>query len=167
MVLSAVDYLIAKERRILKLMEINYHSIGIIHTPIQKKEEAPIQSSRSEIDGTLELFSEYSGGLEGIEEFSHIYLLYHLDQSDVNFSLLVRPFLDDKLHGVFTTRYPCRPNSIGISVVRLIRREENMVFFSGADMLDKTPLLDIKPYIPNFDVFEVTKIGWYQTRKFD
>lgn len=147
-------------------MEIIFNQIGIIHTPIFNKDDAPIQSARSETIGSVEVFSEYESGLEGIEDFSHIHLLYHLNQSDVNFSLMVKPFLDDKLHGVFATRYPCRPNPIGISVVRLIRREENQLFFSGADMLDKTPLLDIKPYIPDFDVFDVAKIGWYQQRKF-
>jgi tRNA-Thr(GGU) m(6)t(6)A37 methyltransferase TsaA len=147
-------------------MEIIYQPIGIIHTPIFTKEEAPIQSARSDLKGSVEVYSVYADGLEGIEEFSHLYLLYHLNQSDRDNSLMVKPFLDDKTHGVFATRYPCRPNPIGISVIRLIRREENLLYFSGADMLDGTPLLDIKPYIPNFDIFEVTKIGWYQNRKY-
>jgi tRNA (Thr-GGU) A37 N-methylase len=73
--------------------------------------------------------------------------------------------LDDQTHGVFTTRHPNRPNPIGLSIVRLLRRENNRLFFSGADMLDEIPFLDIKPYIPDFDIFEVKKIGWYQNRK--
>jgi tRNA (Thr-GGU) A37 N-methylase len=81
--------------------------------------------------------------------------------------LTVQPFLDDAKHGVFATRFPSRPNMLGISVVRLLRREENQLFFSGADMLDNTPLLDIKPYIPEFDIHPVEKIGWYGRRAFE
>lgn len=147
-------------------MNIIYQPIGIIHTPIKVKEDAPIQSARSEINGHVEVFLEFSEGLEGIEEFFQIYLLYHLNQSDQPVSLHVKPFLDDQTHGVFSTRQPCRPNAIGLSIVRLLQRDNNHLTFCGADMLDQTPLLDIKPYIPNFDVFEATKTGWYQNRKF-
>jgi tRNA-Thr(GGU) m(6)t(6)A37 methyltransferase TsaA len=147
-------------------MSIIFNPIGIIHTPIKVKEKAPIQSARSEINGEVEVFPEFIEGLDGIEEFSHIYLLYHLNQSDQPVSLHVKPFLDDQTHGVFTTRHPCRPNPIGLSIVRLLRRDNNRLTFCGADMLDGTPLLDIKPYIPNFDIFEVTKTGWYQKRKY-
>lgn len=146
-------------------MDILFHPIGILHTPIKEKKDAPIQSARSEISGEVEVFPEFIEGLDGIEEFSHIYLLYHLNQSDPLVSLHVKPFLDDQLHGVFSTRHPCRPNPIGLSIVRLVRRDINRLTFCGADMLDETPLLDIKPYIPDFDIFEVTKDGWYQRRK--
>lgn len=146
-------------------MDIVFHPIGVIHSPIKEKEDAPIQSSRSKIDATVEVFLEYSQGLEGIEEFSHIYLFYHLHRAEQTASLLVKPFLDDQTHGVFSTRHPCRPNPIGFSVVQLLGRENNRLFICGADMVDGTPLLDIKPYITNFDVFKVTKSGWYQRRK--
>lgn len=147
-------------------MNIILNPIGIIHTPIKVKEGAPIQSARSELDGVVDVLPEYSEGLDGIEEFSHIYPLYHLNQSERGSSLHVKPFLDDRPHGVFATRYPVRPNAIGLSIVRFVRRENNQIFFNGADMLDATPLLDIKPYIPEFDVFEVKKTGWYQNRKY-
>ncbi len=147
-------------------MDIIFKQIGVIHTPIIKKEDSPIQSARSKISGKVEVFTEYSEGLEGIEEFSHVYLLYYLNQSEPKFSLKVKPFLDDQLHGVFSTRYPLRPNAIGLSIVQLGRREGNILFFIGADMLNETPLLDIKPYIPEFDVFEVTKKGWYKQKKY-
>jgi tRNA-Thr(GGU) m(6)t(6)A37 methyltransferase TsaA len=147
-------------------MEFLMKAIGIIHTPLIEKENTPIQSSRSDISGTIELFPQYLEGLEGIEEFSHIYLLYGFHRSDQEITLRVKPFLDDQYRGLFTTRYPCRPNPIGLSVVRLVRRQANMLSFIGADMLDETPLLDIKPYIPDFDVFSVDKMGWYQNRKF-
>jgi tRNA-Thr(GGU) m(6)t(6)A37 methyltransferase TsaA len=147
-------------------MSIIFNPIGLIHTPIMVKEAAPIQSARSEINGEVEVFPDFIEGLDGIEGFSHIYLLYHLNKSDQPVSLHVKPFLDDQNYGVFATRHPYRPNAIGLSIVRLLRRENNRLFFLGADMIDETPLLDIKPYIPNFDVFEVTKTGWYQTRKY-
>ena len=146
-------------------MEIQMKSIGIIHTPLIEENGTPIQSSRSDITGTVEVFPQYLEGLVGIEEFSHIYLLYVFHRSNSEISLMVQPFLDDQLHGLFTTRYPCRPNPIGLSVVQLTGRKDNMLGFKGADMLDGTPLLDIKPYIPDFDIFTVDKIGWYQHRK--
>jgi len=139
--------------------------IGVIHTPLTEIYTIPIQSSRSEIPGSVDVFSQYADGLEGIEGFSHVFLVYAFHQSRQQFSLTVHPFLDDQMHGVFATRHPERPNSLGFSVVQLVRRENNMLFFRGADMLDGTPLLDIKPYIPDFDVFAVEKTGWYQHRK--
>ncbi len=146
-------------------MEFLFKPTGIIHTPFLKEKETPIQSARSDTSGTAEVYPEYQAGLEGIEGFSHIYLLYGFHCSSPVSSLLVQPYLDDKLHGVFATRFPSRPNPIGFSVVRLIAREENLLLFNGADMLDGTPLFDIKPYIPEFDIFSVEKKGWYQTRK--
>jgi len=148
------------------MLDVTMKAIGIIHTPLSEKGEAPIQSARSEIDGTAEVFMEYVEGLEGIEEFSHIYLFYQFHRSEAEVRLKVQPFLDDQTRGVFTTRYPCRPNPLGLSIVRLTGRKENVLYFRGADMLDGTPLLDIKPYIPDFDHFVVEKTGWYQNRKF-
>ncbi|NMC86456.1 MAG: tRNA (N6-threonylcarbamoyladenosine(37)-N6)-methyltransferase TrmO [Anaerolineaceae bacterium] len=147
-------------------MEIKFTSIGVIHTPIHDKAASPIQAARSEIEGTVEVLPEYAEGLEGIEDFSHIFLLYTWHQADSLLALKVKPYLDDQEHGLFTTRFPVRPNSLGFSVVRLLGREGNLLHFRGADMLDGTPLLDIKPYLPDFDVFTVSRIGWYQQRKF-
>jgi tRNA-Thr(GGU) m(6)t(6)A37 methyltransferase TsaA len=148
-------------------MEIMFKQIGIIHTSLLDKTTTPIQSSRSDIHGSVEIFPEYVDGLDGVEDFSHIYLLYgfHCPKSGV--SLKVKPFLDDKLHGIFATRFPNRPNPLGLSIVNLVEMKENIIYFKGADMLDGTPLLDIKPYILDFDVFNVDKIGWYKTRKYD
>jgi len=148
-------------------MEIKFTSIGVIHTPIHDKAASPIQAARSEIEGTVEVLPEYAEGLEGIEDFSHIFLLYTWHQEDSPLALKVKPYLDDQEHGLFTTRFPVRPNSLGFSVVRLLGREGNLLHFRGADMLDGTPLLDIKPYLPDFDVFTVSRIGWYQQRKFE
>jgi tRNA (adenine37-N6)-methyltransferase len=146
-------------------MQFTLTAIGVIHTPWNEKKEVPIQSSRSNAIGIVEVFAPYLDGLDGIDEFSHIYLLYGFHRSEPPVSLKVRPFLDDQLHGVFATRFPSRPNPLGLSVVRLTERRGSMLSFQGADMLDGTPLLDIKPYIPEFDIFSVDKTGWYQHRK--
>jgi tRNA-Thr(GGU) m(6)t(6)A37 methyltransferase TsaA len=106
---------------------------------------------------------EFAGGLEDIEGFSHVFLLYVFHCSS-GYSLRVQPFLDNRLHGLFATRYPCRPNPIGLSVVRLLGRKDNVLEVEGVDVLDGTPLLDIKPYIPEFDVRAEVRTGWYATR---
>jgi tRNA-Thr(GGU) m(6)t(6)A37 methyltransferase TsaA len=102
---------------------------------------------------------EYAAGLKDIETFSHLYLLYFFDQAgEIE---LVRPtFLDDKPHGIYASRHPCRPNGIGLSIVRLLRRENNVLLVSGLDVLNGTPLLDIKPYIPKFDLIDSASNGW-------
>jgi tRNA (adenine37-N6)-methyltransferase len=138
-------------------------SIGVLHTPFQTPEETPIQAIRSQAEGWVEVFPEYEEGLEGIESFSHIYLLYILHRAHET-RLTVQPFLDDCQHGVFATRHPMRPNHIGISVVQLLSREGCMLKVHGVDMLDGTPLLDIKPYVPDFDWRSGDKTGWYEHR---
>lgn len=139
-------------------MEIN--PIGIIYSPYKTKEECPIQPIYSaDAEGKVEIFKEYAAGLKDIEMFSHLYLLYLFDRAgEIE---LVRPtFLDDKPHGIYASRHPCRPNGIGLSIVRLLRREGNILFVEGVDVLNETPLLDIKPYIPKFDVFDSASSGW-------
>ena len=146
--------------------EIILQPIGVLHTPFRVTEGMPIQSARSNLRGSAEVFTPFAAGLDGIEEFSHFYLIYQLHRAEPPVSLRVTPFLDNREHGVFATRFPRRPNLLGISVVRLIERNEDSLHFIGADMLDGTPLLDIKPYIPEFDVFEVEKSGWYKRRAY-
>ncbi len=143
-------------------MEISMHPIGIIRTPFTEKSETPIQASRSNAKGVVEVFPEYADGLQDLEGFSHIILLYAFHELN-GYSLLVKPFLDDQLRGLFATRYPARPNPIGLSVVRLIARKNNLLQVEGMDMLDGTPLLDIKPYVPDFDVRAGTRTGWYES----
>jgi tRNA (adenine37-N6)-methyltransferase len=145
-------------------MQITFKQIGLIHTPFDKPDGMPIQSARSQTAGMVEVFPEYSDGLDGVESFSHLYLLYAFHRAEPVTALKVTPFLDDRQHGIFACRYPLRPNPLGISVVRLTARRENRLEFLGADMLNGTPLLDIKPYIPEFDVYEPTQIGWYGKR---
>ena len=125
--------------------------IGIIHTPFASKEDCPIQPLYSSDSlGRVEIFKKYEAGLKDIETFSHIYLLYIFDQAG-NIELVRQTFLDDEPHGIYASRHPCRPNGVGLSVVKLIRRENNILIVEGVDMLNKTPLLDIKPYIPKYD----------------
>jgi len=107
--------------------------------------------------------SVVAGGLQDLEEFSHIFLIYVFHCSS-GYSLQVQPFLDDRMHGLFATRHPCRPNPIGLSVVRLLARHENILEIEGVDVLDSTPLLDIKPYVPDFDVRVDVQAGWYASR---
>jgi len=135
--------------------------IGIIRTPHKTKPDCPIQPLYAAgIEARVEVFEQYADGLKDIELFSHIYLLYRFDRADA--IQLVRPtFLDDTPHGIYASRHPCRPNGIGMSIVKLVRREGNVLVVDGADMLDATPLLDIKPYIAKFDSFPNASEGWF------
>ena len=137
--------------------------IGVIHSPFTEKDKTPIQASRSQTIGLVEVYPEFTDGLKDIEALSHIYLLYVFHESD-GYTLQVKPFLDDQEHGIFATRHPCRPNPLGISVVKLLSRKENSLTVEGIDTLDGTPLLDIKPYIPDFDLRTDVHTGWYETR---
>jgi tRNA-Thr(GGU) m(6)t(6)A37 methyltransferase TsaA len=139
--------------------------IGVIHSPFSTKESCPIQGRYAEdAKGTVEVFSAYAEGLQDIETFSHIYLLYQFDRAGA--IELVRPtFLDDEAHGIFASRHPCRPNGLGISVVRLLRRNGNILEVEGIDVLEGTPLIDIKPYVPRFDCFPEANEGWVAARQ--
>lgn len=139
------------------------HPIGVIHSPFTQKDITPIQASRSQAIGLVELYPEFADGLKDIEDLSHIHLLYVFHESS-GYTLQVKPFLDDQEHGIFATRYPCRPNPIGISTVRLVSRQYNLLTIEGVDVLDGTPLLDIKPYVPDFDLRTDVRVGWYGTR---
>ena len=142
--------------------EIRYKPIGIIHSPFKEPKGTPIQPTAAKgVDGAVEVFPEYVEGLKDLDGFSHIILIYHLHLSR-KFSLKVKPFMDDQIRGVFSTRAPSRPNPIGISVVRLIKIEKNILHIRDVDIIDGTPLLDIKPYVPEFDVRVVDKIGWLE-----
>jgi tRNA-Thr(GGU) m(6)t(6)A37 methyltransferase TsaA len=145
-------------------MEFIMQPIGVIHSPYTDLAGMPIQASRSQAIGQVSVYPQFADGLDDLEGFSHIFLLYVFHRS-TGYNLKVIPFLDDQLRGLFATRYPARPNPIGISVVRLIARQGNTLEVEGVDMLDSTPLLDIKPYFPDFDVRTDTRNGWYAARK--
>jgi len=144
------------------IADILFHPIGIIYSPYIVREGMPIQASRSHTKEYVEVYREFAEGLQDLEGFSHIFLLYVFHES-LGYSLLARPFLDDQVRGLFATRYPFRPNPIGISVVRLLTINNNILEIEGVDMLNGTPLLDIKPYVPEFDIRTDTHSGWYES----
>lgn len=144
-------------------MEFTMQSIGVIHSPFIEKGQTPIQAVRSQAIGRIEVYPEFADGLKDLEELSHIYLLYIFHKSS-GYSLQVKPFLDDREHGIFATRYPYRPNPIGLSTVRLVTRQRHFLTIEGVDVLNSTPLLDIKPYVPDFDLRVNVRTGWYETR---
>jgi tRNA-Thr(GGU) m(6)t(6)A37 methyltransferase TsaA len=137
--------------------------IGIIRTPFKCKHDTPIQPFKSKAIGRIELFKRYEDGLDDIEGFSHLILIYKFHKSK-GYCLKVKPFLDDKLRGLFATRYPRRPNQIGLTVVKLLRRKGNILFVQGIDVINGTPLLDIKPYVPGFEPQEKIKVGWLEAK---
>ena len=144
---------------------IEYRPIGIVHSPHKTPQGSPIQPTAARgIKGKIEIFPEFAEGLEDLAGFSHIFLIYHFHLSK-KFSLQVKPFLDDNPRGLFATRAPSRPNSIGISVVRLVEIIEGTLHIQNVDVVDGTPLLDIKPYVPAFDVHTVEKIGWIEKKR--
>ena len=135
--------------------------IGIIHSPFHQEEGTPIQPVMSRGDrGWVEVFPEFVEGLVDLELYDRVWLLFWCDRAECR-SLTVTPYLDDKSHGIFSTRSPARPNPVGISCVRLVKVEGNRLDIEQLDILDGTPLLDIKPYIPKFDSYEVKRAGWY------
>ncbi|HEX2770050.1 MAG TPA: tRNA (N6-threonylcarbamoyladenosine(37)-N6)-methyltransferase TrmO [Geobacteraceae bacterium] len=142
-------------------MRYEVKTVGVIHTGHVTKEETPIQGAyQPDAMGMVELFPEFAAGLKDIGLFSHIILIYHFDRAG-QVELIRKPFLDDAPHGIFATRHPCRPNGIGISIVRLLGHEENLLKVGGIDVLDGTPLLDIKPYVPRFDCYPEASEGWF------
>ena len=143
---------------------ISFTPIGIVHSPFKEPKGTPIQPVAAKgIEGSVEVFNEYLEGLADLEGFSHVILLYHFHLSKGS-PLKVTPFLDIHARGVFSTRSPNRPNPIGISVVQLVRIEGNILHIKDLDIVDGSPLLDIKPYIPELDARETVKIGWLEKR---
>ncbi|PIF74582.1 tRNA-Thr(GGU) m(6)t(6)A37 methyltransferase TsaA [Variovorax sp. 54] len=138
--------------------------IGIVRSRFTETSGMPIQTAGApEETGSLEVFAEFASGLRDIEGFDYLILVTHLHRC-AHERLEVVPFLDDATHGVFATRAPARPNRLGLSIVRLTAVEGSTLHFSGNDMLDGTPVLDIKPYVPRFDVRETERVGWFGAR---
>ncbi|RLE77724.1 MAG: tRNA (N6-threonylcarbamoyladenosine(37)-N6)-methyltransferase TrmO [Thermoprotei archaeon] len=144
--------------------EIVYRPIGVIRTPFKDVRGVPIQPTAAEgVRGVVEVYPEYADGLKDLEGFSHVILIYHFHLVR-GYRLLVVPYLDSAARGVFATRAPARPNPIGMSVVRLVRVEGNLLHVEDVDIVDGTPLLDIKPYVPQFDCRPQARIGWLAGR---
>ena len=142
----------------------NYRPIGVIKSPFKDPKGMPIQPVGAKgVSGTIEMQPEYEDGLKDLDGFSHIILIYHFHLSE-GYSLQVKPFLDDTPRGIFAIRAPRRPNPIGVSVVRLEKIEGTTLYISNVDIVDGTPLLDIKPCVPHFDCLEDVRIGWLAGR---
>jgi len=141
-------------------MKIVYEPIGIVHSPFKEAKGTPIQPSRSEnAEGSVEIHQQFVDGLRDLDEFSHIVLLCHLHKTRKH-RLRVTPFLDTEPRGLFSTRAPSRPNPIGLSVVELLSIEGTTLNIRGVDLLDGTPVLDIKPYVGEFDEPVKLRTGW-------
>jgi tRNA-Thr(GGU) m(6)t(6)A37 methyltransferase TsaA len=144
------------------MLSIEYTAIGTIRTPFARAEGSPIQPTGAKgTEGRIELDEQYAPGLRDLDGFSHLILLYHCHLCK-GFSLEVTPFMDEHPHGLFATRAPKRPNPIGLSIVRLQKIQGNILYLEDVDMLDGSPLLDIKPFVPSFDAPEAERIGWLE-----
>jgi len=141
-------------------MVVVFDPVGVIHTPYKKPAEMPFQGALApETEGRVVVYPRFSEGLKDIEGFSHLILIYYFHMVD-NYTLISRPYNNNKPRGIFSIRGPRRPNPIGMTVVRLKRREDSVLYISGVDMVDNTPLLDIKPYFPDIDSHEAEHTGW-------
>ncbi len=142
------------------VQEYSLRPIGIIHSPFKNIQGVPIQPVAGQgIEGIVSVASEFADGLKDLEGFSHIILIYYFHLSK-GYRLKVKPFLDKTERGVFATRAPKRPNPIGISIVKLKKIQKNQLYVENIDIIDGTPLLDIKPYVPKFDLIRTKSIGW-------
>ena len=143
--------------------DIIFHPIGVIRTPFKDLEGMPIQPGGASVEGEVVLDQAYEAGLKDIDGFSHLILIYHFHHSK-GFRLVVTPFLDNQERGLFSTRAPRRPNAVGLSIVSLLERKGNLLRVGQIDVVDETPLLDIKPYVPVFDAPEMTATGWLKDK---
>lgn len=144
------------------LNPVIYKPIGIIRSIYKEPKGTPIQPVASpDSEGIIEIFEDYTDGLQDIEGFSHLILIFHMHLVKGS-KLKVIPFLDTHEHGVFATRSPGRPNPIGFSVVKLGKVDGNRLFVKGIDIIDGTPLLDIKPFVTAFDIHKSEKAGWFE-----
>jgi tRNA-Thr(GGU) m(6)t(6)A37 methyltransferase TsaA len=142
--------------------QIIMHPIGKICSPYKESTDIPIQGIfKSDVEARIELKDKYAGGLKDLDEFSHAIILYHFHKSQRE-EIEGRPFLEQDKHGIFAIRSPHRPNHIGLSIVKIKKIEANRLYFTEVDMLDGTPVLDIKPYIRYFDDREKVRCGWLE-----
>jgi tRNA-Thr(GGU) m(6)t(6)A37 methyltransferase TsaA len=143
-------------------MDITFRAIATVHSPFSDPVGMPIQPvGAAGVKGTVEVEMEFAEGLQDIEGFSHLVLIYYLHRIQQS-KLTVVPFLDTVPHGIFATRSPARPNPIGLSIVKLTGRQDHILHIENVDILDGTPVLDIKPYVPEFDQQQATQVGWFE-----
>jgi tRNA-Thr(GGU) m(6)t(6)A37 methyltransferase TsaA len=148
-------------------MEFKLKPIGVIHSPFKRNEDVNVKKFADpqgfdQIQGELEIFNEYVEGLKDTEGFSHLIVIYVFHKSE-GYQLQTKPFLDDKLRGVFSTRTPHRPNPLGMTVVKILERDGNILKVSGIDMLEGSPILDIKPYTSR-DQKSLIRLGWLEDK---
>lgn len=142
--------------------DICYRPIGKLHSPHKSAKGTPIQPSSAEgVEGRVEIFPDYRDGLEDLGGFSHVTLIYHFHLAGES-TLIAKPYMDKEYHGVFATRSPARPNPVGISTMRLKKIEEGVLYLEDVDVLDGTPVLDVKPHVVEFDQPDDTSIGWLE-----
>ncbi len=152
-------------KALTKVFFMNIIPIGAIKTEFEEKTGVPIQSSfGKDRIGKIELKEEYVEGLKDLNEMSHVFLIYHFDRHH-DYKMIVKPYMDETPRGLFATRAPKRPNGIGLSLVEIVSIENNIITFKGVDMLNNTPLLDIKPFVPDIDFAENARSGWYEKVK--
>ncbi len=143
-------------------MSINFSPIGYFRTPFTEIKGMPIQPlGAADVEGHIAVLPDYMAGLKDLDGFSHLIVLYHLHQI-TGHDLVVQPFLDIEKHGIFATRSPKRPNPIGLSVMRLLRVSGREIYLQGVDVLDQTPVIDIKPYVADFDQCDADRFGWFE-----
>lgn len=144
---------------------MKFDPIGIIYTEFEEKAGVPIQATFGKDRTAKIILNEiYTDGLKDLNEISHVFLLYHFDRH-TDFQMIVKPYMDETPRGLFATRAPKRPNGIGLSLVEILSIEKNVITFKGVDMLNKTPLIDIKPFVPDIDFAENARSGWYEKVK--
>ncbi len=147
------------------IISTQLHAIGIIHTPFKEAQGTPIQPIYADAaEGIIEIFPEFREGTADLDGFERIWLIYWFDKTSPP-KLKVVPFRDDMERGIFATRAPCRPNPIGLSSVRLLGIDGSKLRIADVDILDQTPLLDIKPYIPKIDSFGQSRAGWFDNSR--
>jgi tRNA (adenine37-N6)-methyltransferase len=146
-------------------MEITYRPIGVIHSPFTDLRGMPIQpTGEASAPGSAEVLPEFAEGLKDLDGFSHVILIYHL-HGVRKADLTATPFLGSEPRGIFATRAPTRPNPVGLSIVQLVKVEGNILHLANLDILDGTPLLDIKPYVPDFDAPPEARVGWLEAAR--
>ena len=146
-------------------MKIEYQSIGVVHSTFKELQKVPNQSYYAkDVNGTVEVYPEFEPGLKDLDGFSHLFLICHFHMT-ADYRLHIVPSADTELRGLFATRSPKRPNPIGISIVRLNKIEKNILFISDLDTLDGTPVIDIKPYVAEFERFTNVRVGWMKSAR--
>jgi tRNA-Thr(GGU) m(6)t(6)A37 methyltransferase TsaA len=151
----------------MRTMEFRFSPIGIIHSPFKKVEDIDVGKFANpggfdDVEGEIEIFREFETGLEDLEGFSHLFAICVFHKSE-GYELRTKPFLDDRLRGVFSTRSPHRPNALGLTVLKILERKGRVVRVSGVDMIDGTPILDIKPYTTRDNKSSI-RLGWLEGR---